>query len=108
MTDPGGRTFSCSKIQSALREQQIDAWLFYDHHHRDPLAYRILGLSPDAQSSRRWFYLIPASGEPEGLVHRVEPRQLDALPGRKGEYSGWRELQNALRELLRGRRKIAM
>ena len=33
-------------IQSALRERNIDAWLFYDHHHRDPIAYRVLGL-PD-------------------------------------------------------------
>ncbi len=31
-------------IQSALRERNIDAWLFYDHHHRDPIAYRVLGL----------------------------------------------------------------
>ena len=22
-------------IQSALRERNLDAWLFYDHHHRD-------------------------------------------------------------------------
>jgi Xaa-Pro dipeptidase len=33
-------------IQSALRERNIDAWLFYDHHHRDPIAYRVLGLPP--------------------------------------------------------------
>ena len=33
-------------IQSALRDQHLDGWLFYDHHHRDPIAYRILGLDP--------------------------------------------------------------
>ena len=32
-------------IQAALRERNIDAWLFYDHHHRDPIAYRVLGLA---------------------------------------------------------------
>jgi Xaa-Pro dipeptidase len=49
-------------IQAALRERNIDAWLFYDHHHRDPIAYRVLGLSPGLMVTRRWFYLIPAEG----------------------------------------------
>ena len=51
-------------IQAALRERNIDAWLFYDHHHRDPIAYRILGLNPDMHVTRRWYYLVPADGEP--------------------------------------------
>ena len=51
-------------IQSALRERNIDAWLFYDHHHRDPIAYRVLGLPASLMVTRRWFYLIPAQGEP--------------------------------------------
>jgi len=29
---------------SGTAERNIDAWLFYDHHHRDPIAYRVLGL----------------------------------------------------------------
>jgi Xaa-Pro dipeptidase len=49
-------------IQSALREHNLDGWLFYDHHHRDPIAYRILGLDEDSFVSRRWFYFIPAEG----------------------------------------------
>ena len=71
-----------SAIQSALRERNIDAWLFYDHHHRDPIAYRVLGL-PDLMVTRRWFYLIPAQGEPAetGAPHRS--RHLDSLPGDK-------------------------
>ena len=56
------------EIQKALREEQLDGWLFFDHHQRDPLAYRVLGLSPGT-ATRRWYYLIPASGEPKGLVH---------------------------------------
>ena len=48
------------QIQKALRDQQVDGWLFYDHHHRDPIAYRILGLSESSHISRRWYYLIPA------------------------------------------------
>jgi Xaa-Pro dipeptidase len=51
-------------IQSALRERNIDAWLFYDHHYRDPIAYRVLGLPANLMVTRRWFYLVPAQGEP--------------------------------------------
>ena len=72
-----------SAIQSALRERNIDAWLFYDHHHRDPIAYRVLGLPPTMMVTRRWFYLIPAEGEPPKLVHKIEARHLDSLPGKK-------------------------
>ena len=32
-------------IQTALKAEGLDGWLFYDHHRRDPLAYRILGLN---------------------------------------------------------------
>ena len=70
-------------IQSALRERNIDAWLFCDHHHRDPIAYRVLGLPTTLMVTRRWFYLIPAEGEPLKLVHKIEAGHLDSLPGKK-------------------------
>ncbi len=38
-----------TEIQQALREQRLDGWLFFDHHRRDPLAYRVLGLDPAAE-----------------------------------------------------------
>ena len=60
-------------IQSALRERNIDAWLFYDHHHRDAIAYRTLGLPDGLMVTRRWYYLIPAEGTPQKLVHRLKP-----------------------------------
>src|ERR1700739_4450713 len=78
-----------ASIQSALRERNIDAWLFYDHHHRDPIAYRVLGLPDGLMVTRRWFYLIPARGEAVKLVHRIEAGHLDSLPGGKRQYSGW-------------------
>ena len=52
-----------TQIQSALRQRNLDGWLFTDHHARDPLAYRILGL-PTSMTSRRWWYFIPAQGTP--------------------------------------------
>ncbi len=77
-----------SAIQAALRERNIDGWLFYDHHHRDPIAYRVLGLPDALMVTRRWFYLIPASGDPAKLVHKIEAGHLDSLPGTKRVYSG--------------------
>jgi Xaa-Pro dipeptidase len=95
-------------IQSALRDQHLDGWLFYDHHHRDPLAYSILGLDPNAHVTRRWFYLIPAQGEPKKLVHRIEAGRLDSLPGAKSHYSSWQELEAQIERLLSGQTKLAM
>lgn len=96
------------EIQRSLRDAGLDGWLFYDHHHRDPLAYRILGLDPEAHVTRRWFYFIPATGEPAKLVHRIETFRLDSLPGRKTEYSSWQELEARLAGLLQGAKTIAM
>src|SRR4051794_14817500 len=95
-------------IQKAIRDESLDGWLFYDHHHRDPLAYRILGLTGNRLPSRRWFYFIPGSGEPRGLVHRVEPQSLDGLPGSKQAYSRWAELRERLTEVVGHSHAIAM
>ena len=58
--------------------------------------------------SRRWFYLIPAHGEPVKLLHRIEPFHLDSLPGKMHTYAAWQELVDKLREMLSGLRDIAM
>ena len=95
-------------IQAALREASLDGWLFYDHHHRDPIAARILGLDPKAHITRRWYYFIPAEAEPRRLMHRIEQGRLDALPGAKAVYSSWQELHAGLNHLLSGARRVAM
>jgi Xaa-Pro dipeptidase len=97
-----------SAIQTALREHQLDGWLFYDHHHRDPIAYRILGLDENSFVSRRWYYFIPAEGEPRKLVHRIESGKLDTLPGSKDAYSSWQELEQKLEAMLDGATTLAM
>jgi len=97
-----------SSIQAALRERNIDAWLFYDHHRRDPIAYRVLGLPDSLMVTRRWFYLIPAEGEPTKLVHKIEAGHLDSLPGSKREYAGWQELFDQVKAMLSTHRDIAM
>jgi len=95
-------------IQAELRSSKIDGWLFYDHHHRDPIAAHILALGENGMATRRWFYFVPSRGEPRKLVHRIEEGALDALAGAKHVYAGWEELHKELRKLLSGSTKIAM
>jgi Xaa-Pro aminopeptidase len=97
-----------SRIQEALRRQKLDGWLFFDHHERDPLAYRVLGFHPLRHVTRRWYYLIPATGEPRGLVHRIEAGVIDSLPGEKLKYSSWQEQHSELARILAGTKRVAM
>jgi len=96
------------EIQEALRREQVDGWLFFDHHLRDPLAYRVLGFQPASHVTRRWYYFIPVDGEPMGLVHRVESKRLDELPGEKVPYSSWTEQVDGIRRILGGAKRVAM
>lgn len=95
-------------IQEALRAEGLDGWLFFDHHRRDPLAYRVLQFEPAQSVTRRWYYLVPAKGLPRKLVHRIEPKVLDPLTGSTTSYSGWRDQQIHLPALLAGCKRIAM
>ena len=95
-------------IQSALHKDGLDGWLFCDFHHRDLMAYAILGLDTSSMTTRRWFYYIPAKGEPVKLSHTVEPRKLDPLPGRQEFFLGWSELHEKLAAMLGEPGKIAM
>ncbi|MBI3934699.1 MAG: M24 family metallopeptidase, partial [Acidobacteria bacterium] len=95
-------------LQQALRDRGISGWLFCDLHHRDPIAYRVLGLPEELFATRRWYYLIPASGDPVKLVHHIESRQLDKLPGNRKTYSSWRELLQQLEAMLAPMSTIAM
>ncbi|HBY61693.1 MAG TPA: hypothetical protein DEH78_17870 [Solibacterales bacterium] len=97
-----------AEIQRALKDEGLDGWLFFDHHKRDPLAYRVLGFDVKNAPSRRWYYLVPAEGEPRKLVHKIEPGMLDALPGGKTSYAGWAQQAASLAGLLTGCRRIAM
>ncbi|HWP83596.1 MAG TPA: aminopeptidase P family protein, partial [Terriglobia bacterium] len=95
-------------LQHALRERGISGWLFCDLHHRDAAAYRILGLPQEQLATRRWYYLVPADGEPVKLVHCIESSLLDSLPGVKRTYAGWRELLRQLEDLLAPVSTVAM
>jgi Xaa-Pro aminopeptidase len=97
-------------VQQALRDQGLDGWLWYDFQGANPIAQRLAGIGGDGGhlASRRWFYLIPASGEPRGLVHKIERHNLDRLPGTKTPYAGRVELEAGLKTLLSGAQRVAM
>jgi Xaa-Pro aminopeptidase len=96
------------QIQAALRAEGLGGWLFFDHHRRDPLAYRVLHFEPAQSVTRRWYYLVPANAAPRKLVHRIESHVLDPLPGEATLYSGWRDQERQLPALLEGCRRVAM
>jgi Xaa-Pro aminopeptidase len=100
--------FDLVAVQAALQRQNLDAWLLYDFRGLNVLARRVLGMSPDHMLSRRWFYLIPAFGEPRKLVHRIEPASLDAFPGSKRVYLRWQELEAGVAAVLADCRRVAM
>jgi Xaa-Pro aminopeptidase len=89
-----------AEIQRSLKDAGLDGWLFYDFRQSDPLAYRILKLDPKQFSTRRWFYFVPAEGQPTRINHAIEQGKLDLLPGRKLIYSSWQKLNENLRDAL--------
>src|SRR5687767_13595499 len=104
-----GMALDITAIQRALRESGLDGWLLYDFHGSNPIASRLTGVDQGAHlTTRRWYYLIPAQGEPRGLVHAIERHNLDALPGAKTVYAGREQLDAGLDMLLKGLRRVAM
>lgn len=100
--------FDLPAIQAALKEFGIDAWLLYDFRGINPLARRVLDVADDAHTSRRFFYLVPAAGEPRKLVHRIETGTLDHLPGKANVYLTWQELESGVQHMLGGSKRVAM
>jgi Xaa-Pro aminopeptidase len=100
--------FDLASVQQAIAAQSLDGWLLYDFRGLNLLARRVIGLSPDQMLSRRWFYYVPAKGEPRKLVHRIEPHALDALPGSAKAYLRWQELEAGVGELVKGSKRVAM
>jgi Xaa-Pro aminopeptidase len=96
-------------VQRALAEDGLDGWLLYDFRGSNPIAARLSGLAGSGKmATRRWYYLIPATGEPRGLVHAIESHNLDGLPGGKRAYAGREQLTAGLKSLLKGVRRVAM
>src|SRR5437762_1285379 len=101
--------FDLSGVQAAVQELGFDGWLLYDFRGLNILARRIIGVPDEQMLSRRWFYFVPAHGEPRKLVHTIEPHALDALPGSsRSTYLRWQELEAGVGALVSGTRRVAM
>ncbi len=96
-------------VQRTLHADRLDGWLLYDFHGSNPIAAGLAGLtSGPRMATRRWYYLIPAAGEPRGVVHAIERHNLDSLPGEKIVYASREQLDAALTGLLAGLSRVAM
>jgi Xaa-Pro aminopeptidase len=104
----GSNAVESTAIQAAVREAGFDGWLFYDFRRSNPIAHRVLDLPPHQFFSRRWFYWVPAAGEPAKVVSAVESHVLDALPGQRHVYNTWQVMRQTLQTLMGGARRVAM
>src|SRR5579872_339941 len=100
--------FDLSAVQEALRQFEFDGWLLCDFRGSNLLARRILDLADKPLMSRRFFYFIPARGEPQKLVHRIETGALDHLPGAKNVYLRWQELEAGVAAMVKNHKQVAM
>ena len=99
-----------SAVRTALAAEGLDGWLLYDFRGINPIAADVTGAGRQGGhlATRRWYYLIPAVGDPRGLVHAIEPETLAHLPGTTTRYAGREQLENGLKRLLAGIRLLAM
>lgn len=103
--DDDGVRFNLEAVQGVLTLQGLDGWLMIDQAGQNRVARYLVN---PGRTTRRWFYLIPASGQPVVLVHRAEVSQFDAVPGKKIEYTGHRDLKEGLRTMLKGVKRVGM
>jgi Xaa-Pro aminopeptidase len=92
-------------VQQVLRDQELDGWLLYEFHGLNPIAVALLGLE---KTTRRGFVLVPSEGEPVALIHAIEASAWRHWPFARCTYSGWREMEERLGQILNGRRRLAM
>ena len=97
-------------VQAALKADGIGAWLLYDFRGLNPIAAEVAGVGRQGGhlATRRWYYLIPADGEPRGLVHAIERHALAHLPGTSDRYAGRDQLEAGLKRLVSGVGRVAM
>ncbi len=97
-------------VQAALKADGLDGWLLYDFRGTNAIAADVTAVARQGGhlATRRWFYLIPATGQPRGLVHKIEKDSLAHLPGTTSRYAGRDQLEAGLKTLLAGVRRVAM
>lgn len=99
-------TLDIAAVRDALEDEGLDGWLLYDFRGINSIASDVTGVGRQGGhlATRRWYYLIPATGEPRGLVHAIEARTLAHLPGTTRRYAGREQLEAGLKWVLEGLR----
>jgi Xaa-Pro aminopeptidase len=92
-------------IREALTELNLDGWLLYDLHARNSVAANLLGLG---DLSRRFFVLVPRTGDPIAVTHGIEELPWTHWKWERHTYVAWRELDEVLATLLARRGRVAM
>ncbi|MCX7829861.1 MAG: hypothetical protein N2445_02205, partial [Acidobacteria bacterium] len=95
------------EIQRELKNLGLDGWFFCSFRGSDPIAESFLRGNVETLTTRRYFYFIPAEGEPLKILHKIEPQSLKNAPGREIFYSRWQEWQSILENAIKGRKRIA-
>jgi len=93
--------FDFPALADALAALGADGWLLYDFRKVNPIAGRILG--DTGMGTRRLFVLLPRSGRPVAVAHRIELQALEGFPGEVRPYGAWGELHRHLQGLVKGR-----
>jgi len=103
-------TLDIAAVQDALKSEGLDGWLLYDFRGINPIALDVTAVARQGGhlATRRWYYLIPASGAPRGLVHAIESKTLAHLPGSTERYAGREQLEAGLKRLVGDTRRLAM
>jgi Xaa-Pro aminopeptidase len=89
-------------VQETLAALGADGWLLFDFRSTNPVAGRVLAAG--GMGTRRLFVLLPRSGVPVAVAHRIELQPLEGFPGEVRPYGSWRELHAHLRALVAGKR----
>jgi len=103
MTPPPLDGLDFAALSAALGEMGADAWLLFDFRGVNPVVGRVLGDAGMGMGTRRLFVLLPRSGRPVAVAHRIEEHALAGFPGDIRPYSSWRELHAELRPLVAGK-----
>lgn len=96
------------RMQQAVQEAGLDAWLLYDFRGSNALAWNILDLPEDAHCTRRWMIVIPAHGSVTKIVHRMERSPLDHVQATEVLYNTYQSWDAAVRNAIGSFRKVAM
>src|SRR3954466_5973075 len=109
-SSPVAARLDIDAVQAALRADGLDGWLLYDLPGLNRIAADVtaVGRQGGHLATRRWYYLIPATGEPRSPYHKIKKNSLAHLPGSTQSYAGRDQLEAALRPLLTGVRRVAM